>query len=347
MKRIPWLKQGIAVCATLFISQTVLAETLQSALQETLHSNPDIMAVVKNRNSIVHAVAGAKAGYLPTLDATANAGRQHSDIPTLGSPITTTDTLYNRQAGITADENLFNGFGTMNEVKRNEARLTSANFKIMGTAQDIALNATEAYINVLKEQALVKLAQQNLVRHQGIVGLIQKRSESGLGEEADSDQSRSREALAKSNLTAELGNLADAKATYFQIVGKPANNLMMPVPPPQQFFPRTQSQAIQMALANHPTLKSAKEDMAAAYAQHQAAASKYFPTFDLQLSALRGQDIDGDQQQGAIADAKLGNLFANPHQEDGTRCHDNRTGEHEPRAANNDNSAVFLDIVAL
>jgi adhesin transport system outer membrane protein len=58
-------------------------------------------------------------------------------------------------------------------------------------------------------------------------------------------------------------------------------------------MPTSESQAIAMGLRYHPTLKSAKEDMSAAYAQHQTAASPYYPKLDLQLSALRGQDISG------------------------------------------------------
>jgi outer membrane protein, adhesin transport system len=298
MKRKCLVKQGIVICAGLLLAKGVMAETLQSVLQQTVTTNPEIQITAKDRCATAEALNGARAGYLPTLDAVASAGVQHTENPFTNTQFDNdTETLNPRQAGLTADQMLFDGFGTPNEVRRNEAKLSSASFKVAGTAQDIALNATEAYLNVLEEQQLVQIAKQNVSMHDQIYSLINKRSQSGVDVTADLTQSQGRLALAKSNLEAEEANLTDAETNYMQVVGEMPNYLTMPSAPSSRYMPHSEDQAIQMAVANHPTLKSAKEDMTAAYSQHQAAYSKNYPRFDLQLNAVRGQDINGIEGQ--------------------------------------------------
>lgn len=303
MKRNTLVKQTLAICIGLLLANGVTAETLQDALLKTLHSNPSVLASQKDSCAISQALRGAKAGYLPTLDATAGYGVQHTESPFVIQNTPSSDslgdtTLTRREAGLAADQMLFDGFATSSEVNRNKARLSSAEYKVLGTAQDIGLNATEAYLNVLKEQALVRQAQNNLSTHTRVNGLLEKRSESGLDQTADLTQSQGRVSLAKANLTAEQANLIDAQSIYLQVVGETPSNLTMPsLRGLARFMPKSENQAVQMAIANHPILKSAKADMDAAYAQHEAAKSKYYPRFDLQLSANRNDNIDGVEGQ--------------------------------------------------
>ncbi len=202
------------------------------------------------------------------------------------------------ESGLAADEMLFDGFATSSEVNRNQARLNSADYKVLGTAQDVALDATKAYLDVLKEQALTREAQNNLSTHSRVGGLLEKRQESGLDQTADLTQAQGRTSLAKANLTAEQANLIDAKSNYLQVVGEMPDNLTMPsMNHLAQFMPKSEAQAVRMAIANHPILKSAKADMDAAYAQHEASVSKNYPRFDLQLSANRNDNIDGVEGQ--------------------------------------------------
>ena len=171
MKRSTLVKQSLAICVGIVLAKGAVAQSLQGALLQTLHTNPNILAAEKDRCAITQALQGAKGGYLPTLDATAGYGVQHTQSPFVVSTNPNGQlaqtTLERRETGLAADEMLFDGFATSSEVNRNKARLNSAEYKVLGTAQDIGLNATEAYLNVLKERELVKEAQSNLDTHQG------------------------------------------------------------------------------------------------------------------------------------------------------------------------------------
>jgi len=311
MKRSTLVKQSLAVCIGLLLAKGAVAETLQNALFKTLHTNPSILASEKDSCAITQALQGAKGGYLPTLDATAGYGVQHTESPfVLGdadSPSTqlAQTTLVRRETGLAADQMLFDGFATSSEVARNKARLNAADYKVLGTAQDVGLNAAQAYLNVLKEQQLIREAQNNVSTHSQVGGLLEKRQESGLDQTADLTQAQGRVSLAKANLTAEKANLIDAESNYLQVVGETPYNLSMPsLQRIARFMPRSENQAVRMAIANHPILKSARADMDATYAQHEAALSKNYPRFDLQVNANRNDNIDGvkgqDNQEQAM-----------------------------------------------
>lgn len=303
MKRSTLVKQTLAICIGLLLAKGAVAETLQNAILTSLHTNPNVLAAEKDSCAITQAVRGAKGGYLPTLDANAGYGVQHTESPFVLQDTPSANslgdtTLTRRELGLTADQMLFDGFATSSEVKRNEARLNSADYKVLGTAQDIALKTAETYLSVLREQQLVHAAQNNLSTHQHVNGLLQKRSESGLDQSADLTQAQGRVSLAEANLIAEQANLAEEKSNYLQVVGEYPSNLSQPsLQRLARFMPKSENQAVQMAIANHPILKSAKADMDAAFAQHEASKSKNYPRFDLQLSANRNDNIDGVEGQ--------------------------------------------------
>ena len=61
---------------------------------------------------------------------------------------------------------LFDGMATKNEVKRQKARTNARAYTVFGEAENAALRATDAYIEVLRRQKLVDLAQQNYQAHE-------------------------------------------------------------------------------------------------------------------------------------------------------------------------------------
>ena len=121
---------------------------------------------------------------------------------------------------------------------------------------------------------------------------IRLRSEHGVGRRSDMDQSQGRLALARRNLLAEQSNLRDAQIAYQRVVGIEAENLEEPSSP-QSAIPETLDEAINQALENHPTLNSAKADVASAHAQHDTASSPFYPRFDFELGTTADNDIDG------------------------------------------------------
>jgi adhesin transport system outer membrane protein len=275
------------------------AETLQDAVTFMLKSNPDIRAHYYNRMAREKEVRQAKAGYLPTIDVSVAAGldRQHEPF---------FDTSWPASAQVSVRQNVFRFFGTQSEVERQEARVRSQAHLLNGTAENNALLASKAYLNVLRYQELSELAQENLTNHQRIFDQVKLRSESGFDRRADSDQVMGRVSLAHSNVVAAQTNLSDARTDYQAVIGHLPGNLTIPAPAGSA-LPKTMEEAEQLAVQNNPALKSSKADLEARYAQHETAKSQLYPSLDVALDYRWLKDIENipGRREGFLAMATV------------------------------------------
>lgn len=286
---------NLIISATLCMSSISLsATTLEEAVDATIKTNPDVLAASNQRNAVAEEVNQAYAGYLPKIDLAIGTGWESSDNPTTRARQNAHKNVdKNRdEASINLRQMLFDGMLTKNEVRRQTARTDSRAYGVFGAAENTALEAVEAYLNVLRQQQLVGLATTNLEAHERTNDQIRLRSERGVGRGSDTDQSRGRVALAKANLIAEQSNLRDAQTTYLRVIGLPSESLSEPQSP-SMLIPATLDEAISQGLDNHPTLKSAQADVESANAQHDTAIAPFYPRVDFELGATANDDLDG------------------------------------------------------
>jgi adhesin transport system outer membrane protein len=269
------------------------ADTLQDAVNATIKTNPDILAASNERNAVAEEINQARAGYFPTIDLSIGTGWEESDNPTTRAGGTHKKASLNRdEASLNLRQMLFDGMATKNEVRRHSARADARAHSVYSVAENTALEAVGAYLDVIRRQKLVDLAATNLEAHERTHDQIKLRSERGVGRKADLDQSLGRVALAKAYLIAEESNLRDAETDYLRVVGMPADSLSDPQSP-QKMLPENVDEAIDRAINNHPTLKSAEADVESANAQHDTAKSPFFPRVDFELGTTADNDVDG------------------------------------------------------
>lgn len=271
------------------------AMTLTEAIQSTLQYHPEISQSVNSRLTADEELKFARGGYLPTVDLVAGYGRENTDSPTTRAAGNHNDeTLTRGDAEIRLRQMLFDGFGTPNEVKRNESNVNSKAFRILGTSETAALRTVEVYLEVLKRREMVTLAKNNLQAHERIGDQIRLRSERGVGSTADNDQAIARLALAQNNLYTEEVNLADAEANFYSATGKMPDQLEMPTTIKAEVPPDLLS-ARQGMLSDNPLLKSAQADVNAAESQYEAAKAPFYPRFDAELAKAANNNVDGDE----------------------------------------------------
>lgn len=254
------------------------AESLQEAVQTTIATNPDIRSVAHNRLARDQEVRQARSGFFPRIDLEAGAGKDYVDKPF-------NDDLDPQQVRIGLRQNLFAGFSTVNEVERQKARVQSEAYVVRSTADSTALKAVNVYLEVLKNQAIVELARENLTLHQRIADQIRLRSESGVDRIADMDQIQSRLNLAQSNLVVAEQNLFDAHTNYLAVVGHAPQRLNRP-DSPASLLPPNREEAERIALAQHPQLKSAQADLEARRKQDEVAKSPFMPIIDFEVDQI-------------------------------------------------------------
>ena len=277
---------------SIFTATGISAQSLMDVVKETLTTNPDVQISISQRNAVEQEMKQAKAGFFPSADINVGHGWETSNNPTTRGRGDGTSNLDRSEAEIIIRQLLFDGFATESEFDRQRARVNSRAYTTFGTSEVIALKAIEAYLDVLRQQKLVAYAQENLAAHQKTHDQISKRSERGVGRQSDVQQTLGRLALARTNLMAEENNLRDALFNFERIVGKKPDGLSEP-DSIEKLMPASLDDAIAMALADHPTLKSAEADVDAARMQQKAANALFYPRIHLEISGSENNDLDG------------------------------------------------------
>ena len=279
-------------------------ETLQNAIRHLLETNPQIKAVSYNRMAREKEVTQAKAGAFPRINFSYGMGLDEQSHPLY-------DRSHPESAVLSLRQNIFRFGVTENEVARQKYRVQSATYRLHGTSEEIGLNASSVYLNVLRRMELFCLAVENLTNHQRIYDQIKLRSESGVDSQADLDQVMGRLALAQTNVAIAKANVVDAKTGYQSVIGYlPEEELIIPESY-EKSIPISIEEAVQQALQTHPTLMSAKADVEAREAQHAVAKSLFLPSFDLAADYKWEDevDIDGYQEEWTATVVANWNIF--------------------------------------
>lgn len=282
----------IAGAIALAFSGVALAETLKEVVTTAIETNPQVTSAAKKKDAADSAIEAAKGGYYPKIDFLYGKGREQSqNTSTLATGTTGYLHLNRKQETAILNQMLWDGFGVKSEVDRRRAVSESSAHRTYGTAEEIALQAIEAYLDVLKNRELVRFARENLAAHTKTFDQVKLRADKGVGRRADLEQIDARTALAVSNLQAAESFLREAEIAYLKVVGKAPVNLTMPAVP--QNIPASVDEAVKIGLQNHPVLKSAQSDVDAAQAQREIARSFISPRLEFEASYSNNKNLDG------------------------------------------------------
>lgn len=282
-------KIGLILLFGLCMTARIQAMTLEDAISDAVIHNPEFRAEVKRYNSYQAEVRGAQSAYYPSVDLIGGIGYEEVDNQSINN---SGDGLMRRESSIRLTQNLFEGFGTRNEVQRLQHRLDSQSYTVLARANDVALAMAEAFIDLLKEQELLKLAQDNTETHRRILQQIIQRNDAGIGNLVEVDQARARLALAESNFAAVHNNYYDAMARFRRVLGRDPDNILVR-PVFHATLPKTLEEATAYALTDHPTLRAATGDIAETQAQYRAADRFNYPRLDLEIERSFDHNISG------------------------------------------------------
>jgi adhesin transport system outer membrane protein len=302
---------ALAVSA-LLIPASVYSQTLEQAVANTLDTNPDIRIAFNRFKAREEQVNQAIAGYMPTVDLTGGYGWEQTNSPSTRRKKNEGEVdadgvveLERGEAGFSIKQMLFDGFYTSSEVDRFSFEASADQWALFSAAEDIALDVTKVYINHIRTEQVVVLAEKNLLSHQDIYEQIKQRTDSGLGSTADLSQVTGRLARANANLISAKNNFFDAKAQFIKVVESAPENLIIPVPD-DEMLPEDLSTSILLAQENHPIIKSATSDIEAAKNEKSSAQSNYYPKLSLDLAGNWNNNLNGEDGFSRIASSNVG-----------------------------------------
>ena len=144
-----------------FLSSPVMGESLKQVVQETLSTNPRILASESEKLAREQQLKQANGGYYPSIDITAGTGKEYSKNPaTVGTYGDDFHDLDRKETAITLRQNLFNGFETSRQVDQQQARVKAAEHKLASDRDEITLRTSQVYLNVIRKREILTLAQK-------------------------------------------------------------------------------------------------------------------------------------------------------------------------------------------
>ncbi len=286
----PQIKTSVAVMALLWSGAAVVAAplTLPDAVRQAVATNPEVQARWHEFAASRDEQDVARGGYLPRLDLSAGVGREH-----LKQENTPETSFTRRGTTLSLNQMLYDGFATREEVSRLAYAKLTRYYELLDATETTALEASRAYLDVLRYRELSRLAQENLAQHAQIFSQIQQRVEAGVGRRVDLEQAGGRLALAQSNTLTEASNLHDVSARYLRIVGDLPPGEMIAPALLDQGIPANVADALKLAYQGSPAFNAALENVRAAQAQASGRKSNFHPRVDLRASKEIGHNLNG------------------------------------------------------
>src|SRR6202043_534187 len=152
---------------------------------------------------------------------------------------------------VTATQNVFNGFQTANRVRQAESNTSAARETLRVAEQTILLNAATAFMDLLRDGALLELRRRNVEVLQEQLRQTRDRLIVGEATRTDTAQAESRLSDGRADVLAAEAQYAKSKAPYRQTIGVDPNSLQPAAPVDRRSPPRL-NLAIEVARARHP-----------------------------------------------------------------------------------------------
>lgn len=286
------------ICSKLIIfslglaSSSAMAIELQDFVADSISAHPQVREQVHIFRQTIQDKTIATSGWRPSIDLLASVSKIDGERPIFGGTSIQESDYTTNNTELSVTQNLFNGFDTKYRIKQAEARIRSALFQLYDTADNIALEAAQGYLNTLKQKRLLVLAEENLASHKETLSKIRKRSNSGAGRRSQLEQTEGRVARAGASLVAQQNNLQDALTRLHEILGRYIDPETM-VEPQIPVFPKYNlGESTDQALIQHPAIKVASYNIEVASHEQSRSKSNRYPKIDLRLSKEIGNDIN-------------------------------------------------------
>jgi outer membrane protein len=272
------------------LQPAIAADTLETALGQAYYNNPQLNAQRAAARATDENVAIALGGYRPRVAATASLAEVYLDtLSRVVSSGTGQTTGYNRAVGenavqtygATINQTLFNGFQTGNRTRQAEAQVFSSRELLRTAEQTVLLSAATAYMNLLRDTAILELQRSNVTVLEATLRQTRDRFNVGEVTRTDVAQSESRLAAGRSSMLAAESNYTTSRSTYRQVVGVEAGTLTAAAPV-DRFSPSNLRAALGRASTESPAILTASYNVDAAVSQVKIAEGALYPNVALQ-----------------------------------------------------------------
>lgn len=225
--------------------------TLREAMVQAYGTNPGLQGERADLRATDENVPIARSAGLPSLGTTGSLSQSVQESNRGVGPTRTGN------AGLDLSVPVFSGGSVRNSIRAAETRVEAGRANLRGVESQLFTDVVTVYVDVLRDEAIVRLNQQN-VRVLGVnLQATRDRFEVGDLTRTDAAQSEARLALAEAQLRGAEARLIGSRENYIRIVGAPPGVLAQP--PALAGLPGDVTSAEDTALLNNPNLEAAQK----------------------------------------------------------------------------------------
>ncbi|NKB51321.1 MAG: TolC family outer membrane protein [Rhizobiaceae bacterium] len=294
-----WSVFLLVTSACIAAPQHANAESLRTALAAAYNHNPTLNAQRAATRAADEKIAQAKSGYRPTITGDANFGFARTTSNRTGNSSTNPYGY-----GITINQNLFDGFRTINNVASAEANIKASREQLRRVEQQILQSAASAYVDVLEAGEIVSIRRQNIGFLREQLRSSQARLDVGEGTRTDVAQSQARLSTAQATLAAAQASLSSTRATYKQVIGRTPSGLTWPNGPGHLYANALQT-AIAVGMNEHPAIRLTQHAVDAAAFSVKSLEGAYLPTLSLRGNANRSYNSGNSGNRNSSVSATV------------------------------------------
>ena len=276
---------SMLVTTSLSFAMPAQASDIFTVLAQTYDSNPTLQAERAYLRSVDENVALAKSGYRPSLSLQGSYRDGENEIK---KGVGTGEDYNTLSGSARVSQPIFSGFSTINSVKSADKTVKAAQYNLANIEQNVLLEASTAYLDVLQNRAIVELQKNNEELLQKKLDETLERFKVGEVTRTDVSQARARHSQAVSDRIASEGNLQASVATYVELTGSEPEDLSEPVQM-KNFLPSSFDQALEIALKNSYTIRQAKSNYAARGYDVYAKTGELFPVVSVDGAISRNK----------------------------------------------------------
>lgn len=279
------------------------AQTLTDALAAAYLNNPTLLAARASLRATDESVPQALANWRPDVSVTGDIGFSKVE-NTRNSGSDVDQTRQPKSFGIEVTQPLFRGGRTLAATAEAENSIRSKRAQLMATEQTVLQDGVTAFMNVFRDQAVLKLNINNEQVLKRQLEATRDRFEVGEITRTDVHQAEARLARAVADRIQSEGDLEASRASYQNVVGEPARgNLQLPANPVN--LPETKADALKRASTRNPDIIGAEFDRRAALDNADEVLGELLPEVEAKASWTRDFQSAGESGQTTTAAVSL------------------------------------------
>jgi outer membrane protein len=254
--RVAWFAVAVVTVGAggLCAPSSARAETLNQALASAYEYNPQLDAERARLRATDEEVTRARSGFRPVITGGADINYQFTKQQT--SKQTLEQELKPGGYGVDVVQPLFSGFRTINAVNEQEANVRAGRENLRSVEQSVLLDAVTAFMDVVRDQAIVRLRENNVNVLSRELKATEDRFAVGEVTRTDVAQAQARRAGAVSALDLARANLKTSRALYERVIGHAPENLVEPAGY-ERYLPNSLQEATAVGTHENPAVVGA------------------------------------------------------------------------------------------